>query len=282
MKLSELLHLTELETGGLLSLEIFHLVFYKCDNLKLEPDQYIHRGDYCMYIKQQARYNECAENKKNSMILAGRGHSFCGICPHGIWEQAMPVKIDGKTAAILYLGYFREAKHELTPPAYIKPFAGRKPEVITAAKKEQVRRAGAFIRKFIELEARLFISGGGLDSKQNSEEFYLENCYRFIERHYRKNIALSDLAEVLQLNANYLGALLKNKSGKTFRQLLTERRLTEAAGFLKLHYKLSVSQVAQNCGYNDSNYFCRVFTEKYGLSPSAYRKLPVLAADKAQ
>jgi len=35
---------------------------------------------------------------------------------------------------------------------------------------------------------------------------------------------------------------------------------------------LSISQVAQACGYDDYNYFISVFTQHMGISPGRFRK----------
>ncbi|MFP6896602.1 MAG: AraC family transcriptional regulator [Roseibacillus sp.] len=36
--------------------------------------------------------------------------------------------------------------------------------------------------------------------------------------------------------------------------------------------KKSGSEVASECGYGDANYFCAVFREKGGMTPSQFRK----------
>lgn len=38
-------------------------------------------------------------------------------------------------------------------------------------------------------------------------------------------------------------------------------------------YRFRLEEVASRCGYTDVNYFCRVFKQKTGLTPSQYRAL---------
>ncbi|MBQ7107407.1 MAG: helix-turn-helix transcriptional regulator [Clostridia bacterium] len=46
----------------------------------------------------------------------------------------------------------------------------------------------------------------------------------------------------------------------------------EAAGVLLRKNKESVSVIAARCGYNDANYFSRLFKNMYGVTPVQWRK----------
>lgn len=60
------------------------------------------------------------------------------------------------------------------------------------------------------------------------------------------------------------------KTGKTFKELLQEKRLTQAAYFLK-HTSLHVDEIGEAVGYSNLSYFHRIFQEKYGMTPKKYR-----------
>ena len=70
----------------------------------------------------------------------------------------------------------------------------------------------------------------------------------------------------------YLGGILKRAGGKTFRQLLNERRIHEAKLRIQLHVEESIQSIAAGCGFPDSNYFCSVFKKLTGCAPTVYRK----------
>ncbi|MBD5459096.1 MAG: helix-turn-helix transcriptional regulator [Lachnospiraceae bacterium] len=40
------------------------------------------------------------------------------------------------------------------------------------------------------------------------------------------------------------------------------------------HTNLTLSEIAICCGYNYESYFIKVFTEKHGITPTEYRKIP--------
>ena len=53
---------------------------------------------------------------------------------------------------------------------------------------------------------------------------------------------------------------------------ILKTRLTNAKYMLK-EDDISVSEIAEKCGFCSISYFCRVFKEHYNITPLAYRKL---------
>ena len=53
-------------------------------------------------------------------------------------------------------------------------------------------------------------------------------------------------------------------------QYLEKIRMEKAAEML-VSGKYSVTETAGRCGYNDANYFARIFKRKYAMSPREYR-----------
>lgn len=45
----------------------------------------------------------------------------------------------------------------------------------------------------------------------------------------------------------------------------------DRAKFMLKKYQFRLSEVAERCGFQDVNYFCRVFKTKTGMTPSEYR-----------
>ena len=123
------------------------------------------------------------------------------------------------------------------------------------------------------MELRAIALRGGMNSvKRRDENFYVQNCLSFISGHYQENIALADLADLLGVNANYLGGVLRKKLHSTFREQLTRKRLEEAEILLRLHPWLSIGEIAFKCGFADSNYFSAVFRRERGMPPTAFRQ----------
>lgn len=101
------------------------------------------------------------------------------------------------------------------------------------------------------------------------EEKNTVRIYKYIEENYR-NGSLTELAGVLNYDIYHLSALIKRKTGKTFTELIQDKRLSQAAFLLKTT-NLKVSQVAALVGYENESYFHRLFNKQFSLSPRSYR-----------
>lgn len=95
---------------------------------------------------------------------------------------------------------------------------------------------------------------------------------RYVEARYR-DASLTEAAELLHTDVYSLSRLIRRRTGKTFTQLLQEKRLAQAA-FLLDSTNRNVDQVAQAVGYENLSYFHRIFKAAYGLSPRQYRTTP--------
>lgn len=92
-----------------------------------------------------------------------------------------------------------------------------------------------------------------------------------IEQNY-PSASLNNVAKRCNVSAAYVSSTVKDTTGKTFKEHLMEKRLTKAATLLK-STALSVGDIIVMVGYENTSYFYRIFTEKYGMSPKAYRQL---------
>ena len=92
-----------------------------------------------------------------------------------------------------------------------------------------------------------------------------------IEQNY-PSASLNNVAKRCNVSAAYVSSTVKETTGKTFKEHLMEKRLTKAAALLK-STALSVGDIIVMVGYENTSYFYRIFTEKYGMSPKAYRQL---------
>ena len=92
---------------------------------------------------------------------------------------------------------------------------------------------------------------------------------RYLETNYTGG-SLTDAAKLLHCDVAWLSREIKRRTGKTYTELLQERRLRQAAWLLE-HTTQRVSDIALSVGYENVSYFHRIFREHYGLSPKKYR-----------
>jgi AraC-like DNA-binding protein len=98
----------------------------------------------------------------------------------------------------------------------------------------------------------------------------LSRLGHFLRANFDKHVSLTSAAEEVGLTPTYLAHLLKKETGKTFIELLTERRLDRAKE-LMLHSSLPIARIAEMAGFSDFAYFTRRFKQLTGVSPSRFR-----------
>ena len=92
---------------------------------------------------------------------------------------------------------------------------------------------------------------------------------KYIEENYQSG-TLSDIAEQLHYDLRWLSRKVKNKTGKTFIELMQEKRLSQAEYLLK-QSNIKIADIATSVGYNNMSYFHKIFEERFGTSPKKYR-----------
>ena len=95
-----------------------------------------------------------------------------------------------------------------------------------------------------------------------------------VMRHVRENLGrrlqLADAAAAADLSPNYLAHLIKKETGKTFVDLVTERRMEKACELLA-HTTLRIGAIAAAVGFEDEAYFARRFRQHHAVAPRQFR-----------
>ncbi len=110
----------------------------------------------------------------------------------------------------------------------------------------------------------------GLSRNPFLEDNLSQRMRTYLDAHYREEIRLPDLARFLGISESHCSRQIKRRFGRSFRQVLRDRRLRKAIQLLS-QGSLPVSRVAELSGFRDPNYFSRVFQEAHHMSPREYR-----------
>ncbi len=92
----------------------------------------------------------------------------------------------------------------------------------------------------------------------------------YLQKYY-PTATLSSAAEYMHFSKQYICKIVKEETGNTFHNLLTDIRLKMVVQYLS-ETELSLEKIAELCGFAAVAHLSRVFKEHYGLSPSVYRK----------
>ena len=114
---------------------------------------------------------------------------------------------------------------------------------------------------------------GDLDAANGSRSI-LHPAVRLAQAHLETNLTqsqtLASVARTAGVSASHLSALFAAQCGVGPMRYLQRLRLERACWLLANPY-LRIHEVAEACGYEDVNYFTRVFRRSLGLSPGRWR-----------
>lgn len=99
----------------------------------------------------------------------------------------------------------------------------------------------------------------------------IQMAVQYIKEHYSENLTVNDLAEVFDMSPNYFSSIFKKEMNQSPVNFITGIRMRKAQEML-LSSNLSVADIAQKTGYEDGQYFFRVFKKHTGMTPLQYRE----------
>lgn len=92
----------------------------------------------------------------------------------------------------------------------------------------------------------------------------------FIQEHLQTDLSPMLIAENLQLNYGYFRRIFKQYTGFSPLHYILEMRILRSKQLLYTT-ELNSQQIAFDCGFEDSGYFCTLFRKKVGMTPLQYR-----------
>ena len=97
--------------------------------------------------------------------------------------------------------------------------------------------------------------------------------YRFkelLEQHIRSRHAVQDYCELLQLNRHKMNAMTKAHFGRTAKEVINNRLLSEIKSEIRYSDK-TIAEIAYELHFSEANNLTRFFHKMEGISPTAYR-----------
>jgi len=105
--------------------------------------------------------------------------------------------------------------------------------------------------------------------KKRLERF--NKILKFIDENYHEDITIDKLCSMANLSKYRFCHLFKEITGKPFSEYLNMVRINKAEEMLH-ETDMNVTEIALSCGYNDANYFSRVFKKYRKKAPSTIVK----------
>lgn len=234
------------------------------------------RCDFCRLMHEhEASAKKCDESDYNSFERCRqKGALEIYHCHAGLVEATAPLINNGIIIGYIMFGQISDSNSEKETISRLKSVLERyQPENcsenifhVTHKSSEQIQAAAkileactfyVLLKNLITLQRRNFIT----------------NLNTFLMEHLSEDLSVERLMSEFNISRNKLYDSTNEYLGHGIAEHIKDLRIKEAKRLLK-ETNLAVYEIADKVGFNDYNYFCRVFKKEVGVPAKQYRNLP--------
>lgn len=216
--------------------------------------------------KALSAYDVRAENQMLSALENGQYHSAVRAIAPFVQELAVLDISSIQVALSLFISHFKRM-------VYTRNEIQRVPLEMERIAELLDERSIHYLEELPQLLGTVFeyLESAELQKPDPKATLVEQACAIVAAEFSNPSLSASYLADQVGVTAVQLGKLFKKHCGKTIPEYITDYRLEKAVAWMK-NSNLTVSEIAQRCGYQNESYFFRVFKEKYGITPRQYEK----------
>jgi len=97
----------------------------------------------------------------------------------------------------------------------------------------------------------------------------INSAKSYVLQNLRKQLSLREVADHVGFSVSYFSTLFSKEEDMTFKEYVIQSRIERAKVLLE-NTKLPMKTIALETGFQDPDYFSRVFSQKVGTTPSRY------------
>jgi AraC-like DNA-binding protein len=110
-----------------------------------------------------------------------------------------------------------------------------------------------------------------LRSQKSENPTIVEKAEEYITMNFAENISIEEIARKLHVHPSHLMRLFKKEKGMTLSRYRNLKRIKEAKELL-IHSNLSITEVGFMVGFNNPQYFTKVFKKEEAITPKEYKR----------
>jgi AraC-like DNA-binding protein len=248
-----------------------------------------HTNPFCMYIKaDQKQYFRCLDMMRPMYIRCAQGKPFFGLCHAGVGEYVIPIKIQNIVLGAITAGFFPEKpelsdflikqKSRASPKIDYKTARGLFEQFIVPAT-IKIEEMIVLLEMAAEYLSNMYLhiknihSGENLPTRRyrSREDTIIAHALEYIQKNYASPIMVKDVAANCYCSESYINHSFKQRVNMNVNTYINKVRIEHAKRRL-LDSNDKMANIALDTGFNDPNYFSRVFTNLMGCSPSEFRR----------
>jgi len=230
--------------------------------------------EFCAEIRKEPLLSrKCRENDRAAFRICGKTRkTYIYHCHMGLIEVATPIIYNNIIMGYMLFGQITDQKNKQNLILEIKkqlPFHLNFEELSVKINQTHYRS-----REYIESISSLlemcanYIWLNSIISIRNEGIAYSINTY--INEHLQEDLSINSLCEKFNFGRSTLYEIFKKNFGCSITSHVQCCRIHKAKVLLKSH-NLNITQVAEQVGIPDTNYFIRIFKKQTGQTPKNYQ-----------
>lgn len=236
---------------------------------------------YCALMSQQSRACSSCLQMQERLAQAAAEQPHTAVCPAGLWETAVPVRLGDRVIGFLQTG---QVFHQTPSKAQFERVAKMVDSWGTTVDREEMKKAyfatNVVTAKQQESAATLLkifaqylstLSNQVVVQRENAEPPVITRAKQFIEEHQTEELRLADVAKAVNTSTFYFCKMFRKVTGLNFTDYVSRVRIEKSKNLL-LNPNLRISEIAYEVGFQSLTHFNRVFKRLLGQSPTEYRE----------
>lgn len=240
---------------------------YYYDNVKRQMSgylfQYTLKGNGILYVGNEKKIVNC--NQAVFIPIPSDTKYCCNLESHDAWEFIF-IHIKGECLYEYYrhinekCGYILSLDIDSAPVKFLLDISNRTKNGHIS----NFNTASCLGFEFITKLYDYYFNNMEMYSKRNRD------IINIMEKSYKDIDSISKIAERFQISPSHMTRDFMNEVGITPIKYLTKVRIQQAKKLLQ-DTNMTVSEIALECGYAQTNYFCKIFKSIVGQTPLQYR-----------
>ena len=235
---------------------------------------------YCALMSEKSRACAACLQMQERLSQSARDQAHTMVCPSGLCETAVPVRLGDRLIGYLMTGQVFAKKPSA---AQFDRVAARAEELGVQIEPEQLKEAyfatrvvppkqQASITSLLTIFAQhlAMLSNQVVVRRDNAEPPAITKAKEYIQEHQAEDLSLGEVAKAVCMSSFYFCKMFRKIAGVNFTDYLSRVRIEKSKNLL-LNPNLRVSEIAYEVGFQSLTHFNRVFKRVLGQSPTEYR-----------
>ena len=229
-------------------------------------------SDFCRAVHEdKSERLACMEcDKKACMRAFTDKKTYIYECRYGLSEAVSPLYNFGTLTGFLMMGQVaknedavRLAEDKLTALCKSKSAAGEAAAKIPLIRTDMM---SSYVKIMTICAQYLTLSNALIGNKLSVSQ----KAMKYIDDNFDRKITAKEICNYASCSKSTLFSNFKKSYGVAVNEYINEKRLGKARLLLREGNE-SIATIALDCGFSDQSYFSKVFSAKYGITPTEYR-----------